>query len=119
MIQYFGERWDAPRVDNAIEVATPVGQKCLYCTEPVEDGDRGLMTPYVRDVDGEASSGIAPVHMECDLRMAIGNVAHLQGRCRCHTTEPAGEPPKSFRDEARETLAWVNAERARRGLAPM
>jgi hypothetical protein len=108
---YFGERWDAPRVDDATQIETPIGQKCLYCTESIKDGDRGLLMPWA-DVD---SSGIAPVHMECDLRMGVGDVAHLEGQCGSRDLAEA----RSWREEAREVLAWFNGKRALQGRLPL
>jgi hypothetical protein len=117
---FFGDRWDAPQVDDATQVDTPVGQSCLFCAEPIEPGDRGLLRHYVRDIGPTDVDGIGPVHMECDLRMGLGIVAHLEGRCSC-AGAPAVEPPgrPSFRVEARETLTWINARRAARGAGPL
>lgn len=125
MTHFFGERWDAPRVDDAIHVPTPVGDPCLYCREPIEAADRGVLVTYAdRDVDGELVGGIAPVHMECDLRMNLGTAGHLRGDCTCrkpmtvHEDVP-GIVEKTFRQEARETLAAVNVDRALRGRGPL
>lgn len=118
MTQFFGERWDAPRADNASPVPTPVGEPCLHCREPIEDGDRGLLMPYVTDiVDGKPIGGTEPVHMECDLR-TLGNVYHYGGQCRyigdCHQHETG-----TWRDQGRELLAYINQQRAQQGMGPM
>jgi hypothetical protein len=78
---FFGERWDAPAVDHAQQVATPVGQKCLDCTDPIEEGDRGLLIGTVRTgLNGEHVGSIEPIHAECMLRETQG---HLYGLCHC------------------------------------
>jgi hypothetical protein len=103
---FFGDRWDAPQVDDATQVNTPVGRQCLYCAEPVEQDDRGLLRYY------SLGTPPAPVHMECDLRMSLGSVAHLEGRCSCNC-QYAATSSKTFREQARETLAWINRMRGR------
>lgn len=80
-VLFFGERWDAPVVDDATQVSTPVGQPCYVCDEAVVDGDRGFVRPTVRMVDGEPTAAAEPVHAECDLRMVMG---HQVGVCPCN-----------------------------------
>jgi hypothetical protein len=73
---YFGPRWDAPVVDHAQQVPTPVGLACYDCEEPVVEGDRGLLR------------GGRPVHAECDLRRVMG---HQVGYCSCTGCPPTRE----------------------------
>lgn len=115
MIQFFGERWDAPQVDPpAVQVPTPVGETCLHCGEPIGGGvgDRGLLRLAIR-ADG---AGIEPVHMECDLRMTLGGLDHLAGRCLCtgRGHEADGEAGTA-REEALAVLDWWNRRRASQG----
>ena len=78
---FFGERWDAPVVDDAVPTPTPVGQVCYDCCEPVVDGDRGFVRVVARMVGGKLTGGSAePVHAECDLRSVVG---HDVGICPC------------------------------------
>lgn len=121
---YFGERWDAPLLDGRIhQVPTPVGDHCLYCTEPIEAGDRGLLRACIRDnasLNGLTDGSVEPVHLECELRSVIGPVEHLEGRCSCSTRNAGSEAPvTSFRDDARAVLAHINEERRRAGRGPM
>ena len=111
-VQFFGTRWDAPVVDNAVEAPIPVGELCLYCDEPIETGDRGLFTTYVDlGADGKPESHARAVHMECNLRASVGSLAHLEGRCSCH----GGTDYEGYsRANARAVLTWVN-ENWRRG----
>ena len=118
--RWFGRRWDAPMLDdNVVEVPVPAGQPCMYCGELIAAGDCGLMRIALGGTAKEPTASLKPAHMECDLRTMIGDVAHIEGRCRCSgvTTEP--EPAVSFRDEARATLAHVNQLRATQGRPPM
>ncbi len=115
---YFGDRWDAPQVDDATPVETPVGQNCLFCAEPVVAGDRGLIRAYVDVVDGEVVDGVAPVHMECDLRQALGNVYHYSGQCR-HVGECQHHITGSWRQEGHALLAFVNEQRAGHGMGSL
>lgn len=118
MIQFFGDRWDAPQVDPPAEqVPTPVGQVCLHCTEPIEAGDRGLLRLAIRT--GGAS--IEPTHMECDLRMTLGGMDHLAGRCSCtgRGHEHGGTTYATARAEALAVLGWWNQRRADQGSPPL
>lgn len=121
---YFGDRWDSGIFDDVEPVAvdTPVGQRCAFCAHPIETGDRGLMRPVVRDLDGRWQAVPEPAHAECDLRMALGGPAHLQGLCSCHggPGDPPDEAPdEDFRDQARAVLDIINAVRAEQGRPPM
>ena len=78
---FFGQRWDAPIVDDARPTPTPVGQLCYDCCEPVQDGDRGFLRAVVRiGDDGQPFGSAEPVHAECDLRGVLG---HQVGVCHC------------------------------------
>jgi hypothetical protein len=82
---FFGERWDAPIVDDARQVATPAGASCYDCAEPIEDGDRGFVRATVL-ADGTGQIGY--VHAECDLRSTCGCMAGLCG-CTGHPSNRA------------------------------
>jgi hypothetical protein len=73
---YFGPRWDAPMLDDAVRAKTPIGQPCLFCAEPIEGGDQGFMTIVVGTDDPEPQ----PAHAECQ---ALGIVGHDFGVCSC------------------------------------
>lgn len=105
MTTYFGTRWDAPLVDDATQVSTPVGQPCQMCTSPIADGDRGLLMGCVRLVDGEQVGSVEPVHTECLL---LDTVGHSFGVCGC---TGAGRT----RADGLRLLEVLNADRAARG----
>lgn len=75
----FGELWDAPVCDDAIQVVTPIGQPCYWCGELVAAGDRGFLRPTVK----AEKASLEPIHRECDLRSVVGSMAHQEGRCSC------------------------------------
>jgi len=74
---YFGEFWDVPSTEGASQVPTPVGQKCLDCTEEIAKGDRGYIMPAFRS---PAMFELLPVHRECQL---LGVIGHNYGWCSC------------------------------------
>jgi len=106
----FGPAWDAPSCEYADLVATPVGEPCLECEEPILDGDRGMVMPFVHDRNGVAVGTWAPMHLECYLR---GTMSHLYEQCRCYV------PGRSLREEARATLGAINVARAEEGFGPL
>lgn len=75
----FGDWERSPRADDADFIETPVGQKCLLCGEPVQEGDTGEMmaTLGLLDVNG---TGVSPCHREC---LILNTVGHLVGVCNC------------------------------------
>lgn len=104
-MQFFGERWDAPAFEQAVEVPVPVGQTCLLCTETIEAADSGIVTPYI---DARGARRDSPVHIECHLRSVLGTVSHLEHRCSCVTGRKADDfTSATFREEARDTLLWL------------
>jgi hypothetical protein len=119
-VLFFGERWDAPQLDyNTVQVDAPVGRACLHCGEPVEAGDRGLMRLTMRGTRENPVATQEPAHMECDLRMGLGSLAHMEGRCRCCTGIDSEPSSWTAREEALAVLAHVNQLRAAGGRAPM
>lgn len=73
---FFGPRWDAPVVDHADQVATPVGEPCALCDRPIVDGDQGTLGVHL-DTDGPRA---APIHRGCLLGDTMG---HYFGVCSC------------------------------------
>ena len=75
---YFGERWGVPALDNAEQVATPVGVPCIWCEHEIQDGERGYMRPHWSDDPGEIQ--MLPSHRGCELASSVG---HLFKVCSC------------------------------------
>lgn len=66
-MSWFGPSWGAPICDPGDHVATPIGRPCLRCGKLIVDGDQGLVSPYVRLVDGVTKATIEPTHIDCFL----------------------------------------------------
>lgn len=105
--QFFGARGDAPIYEDAIPVATPVGQDCYDCGEPITDGDDGWLRPYGYLPDGTDNVAflkwrLSPIHRECDLLLVLG---HLVNVCPCN----AEWSQRPRREQAREAIRrWDN-----------
>jgi hypothetical protein len=101
--RYFGDPWDAPFVEDALRVPTPVGEPCLTCDEPIAEGDQGMVTSYLYEgFNGALAQREAAQHREC---MLLGVVGYLAGQCQCF-------PGKgSLRERGRATVAWAEANR--------
>jgi hypothetical protein len=97
MHRWFGTSWGAPVCRDEPQVATPVGQPCVHCGEPIRDGDQGVVMPC-----GEADGSwrVAPLHVECHLRMILGGANHLRGNCTCCGGTLPSDPPGLTRREA-------------------
>lgn len=76
---YFGERWDAPAFDEAIEVDTPVGEPCGLCEVKIKLGDQGTTMRFAYD----GGPAVRSVHLGCMLRSVLGSPDHLLGKCSC------------------------------------
>ena len=61
---------------------------CGYCDEPIAEGD---LAPTLG----------MPLHYECNLRLIIGPVAHLEHRCSCFVPGSVeADPPHLTRRQA-------------------
>lgn len=78
--EYFGEPWDAPALDDATWVPTPVGEQCEICHEAIVSGDRGWIRGAVRTVSGLLAASTAVLHAECEVLTIVG---HSVGVCFC------------------------------------
>lgn len=109
---YFGQRWDAPAFDDAIEQEPPVGDTCGQCEESIEQGDSGTWQTFILGGPDDWNPQVRPVHIECWVRAGLGSPAHLRGQCSCAGHE---EPPddRSWRDQGREVVRMV---REREGI---
>jgi hypothetical protein len=118
MTLYFGEAWDAPVFDGGQvrQVETPVGEACMYCFEPVADGDRGYMEVAVARVEGGHRMSHRPLHRECQLCSVLGNFAHVQGLCQYvgHCEKLLAESGRTLRQDALAAWAWVHSMHAAR-----
>jgi len=76
---------------------------CAWCEEPILPGER-------------IHTSIEPAaHLPCGLRMILGSVAHVQGRCRCFvkgSTESDPEGMTKRQAAAAAVKAYFEAEDA-------
>lgn len=82
MRAFFGKRHDAPVYDGAVEQLIPVGAICLWCDEPIEEGDDGFYMPALTSAHGWI---LTAQHRECEMRAVIGSLAHQRKECHCFT----------------------------------
>lgn len=107
----FGGSWTADG-GHDVAVPTPVGQPCLWCGEPIAEGDQGQVMPVVQG-DGRGAV-LRPAHRECVLRSVMGSVAHMEGRCSCF----GGDDPddvdggSGWRREGLALDAWLRRNAA-------
>lgn len=100
-MKYFGEPWPSGVCDGGQRVDTPVGDKCLLCTEPIEAGHQGSFM-----FDG-FSFHPRPVHRECSLREVVGGIGHLEDHHRWCQHEHDPDGGRSYRQSALEVWTWV------------
>ena len=104
---WFGTPWpsgvcyaDDGRLLAEMRKETPVGEACLLCDEPIEDGDRGQAFPCLTAADVPPT--VRHTHAECALRNVVGSVEHLDGKCTCRDPD---RHARSYRSEALEVWA--------------
>lgn len=104
--QWFGPAPFGPICDNIEKVETPVGEACSWCLELIAPEDSGIVMMHF---DGLRSSR-RPIHLECDARMLIGSLAHLQRRCSCFTGCKEAPLGMTKREEARRVWAAMKPQ---------
>lgn len=68
-MKWFGASWGAPVCTEPDRVATPLGERCGHCDEPVVEGDYGLALPFAGGQEDPRTS--IPYHHGCFME-AIG-----------------------------------------------
>jgi hypothetical protein len=113
---WFGEPWwsyvcydEAGELLMQARVPFPEGESCMWCEEAFAAGDSGERRACFR----REGPTVEHIHKECTLRMTVGCVAHLEGRCSCHGGADYTEPGLTKRQDALATWDWVNARKAR------
>lgn len=71
---------------------------CDWCEEPITDGDK-----FIRSAE-EDGQRRRPFHMECIMRLIIGNAAHQMRECACFGGARGDEPNLTKRQQARLAL---------------
>jgi len=75
---------------------------CGFCGEAIEPGQR-------------APSHGEPLHHECQMRLVVGSVAHIERRCGCYVAgSTESDPPHmTLREAARAALVLYNVRQLR------
>jgi hypothetical protein len=95
MMRWFGNDWGAQLCRDLEHVDTPVGEKCAWCGEVLEETDSGVTMPAISE-----KPTIAAFHAECSMRMAVGGVNHQVGNCTCCGGTMPPDPPGMSKREA-------------------
>jgi hypothetical protein len=100
----FGEGWFPVEMERT---ETPVGVLCLYCQEPIAEGDQGVLMPYL------GNDGVSEVaeHRACLVRMTIGSVGHLKRTCSCYGGTEEDPPELTRRQGAEAALLYLLTEK--------
>lgn len=80
--------------DELPPIEAPIGERCMFCLQEIEEGDNGLVQP----------GGGRVMHRECTLRSNIGGIGHLVDHRRYCRGELGVDAGLSFRTSA--LLVW-------------
>lgn len=97
---WFGASWGAPLNGDCERQATPTGEPCLRCGEPIENWASGVVQSCVT-TEGASRR---PLHLECFVRGTFGSVGHLRGRCSCFGGDEEDPPGMTRREAARASV---------------
>lgn len=101
---YFGEPWPSGVCDDGRRVATPVGEPCASCGEPIEEDSQGSFLVNGHD---PALPRFLPQHRECSLRVVLGGIGHLEDHdfwCGVMHDPDGG---RTRRQSGQEVWRWV------------
>ncbi|MGE5611047.1 MAG: hypothetical protein ACM359_17485 [Bacillota bacterium] len=95
MLKVFGDtiQTKTDESETLPRVQTPVGSHCLWCAEPIREGDGGYMVPSIGQTD-------QPCHLACFIRQLVGSVAHQQRQCSCYGGSGEDDPALTRRQAA-------------------
>lgn len=103
-MDWFGPAPFSPACLDTTHAATPVGDACVWCEEPVAAGESGYLVPYI----GDGPVRLVAYHVECLLRCTLGSVAHLEHRCSCYVPGAVcGDPPELTKRQAAQAAERV------------
>ena len=80
-MKWFGVTWGAPINDDCEHAATPVGEPCSKCPEPIGLHDRGVIIPAFIAPErepGAPATGLVsawshrPMHLRCFMEEVLG-----------------------------------------------
>lgn len=100
-MKVFGEKWAHEDLETC---ATPVGEPCLYCEEPIAEGDKGVVMPFT----DESGTREVPEHRECFMRSIFGSLGHLTGTCSCYGGKNEDPPDMTVRQAAKAAADFID-----------
>lgn len=102
---FFGEPWPSGVCDTGVQVPTPVGELCVNCDEPIEEGQQGTFIGVMRDAQRVS---FQPSHKECSLRAVLGGIAHIRKTPDC-PCQGGNDPDGGYsrRDSALLVWEWI------------
>jgi hypothetical protein len=88
-------------------------EHCERCGEPIDEGQQS------EDLVSFSGGRFGHYHRDCAMRMVIGGLNHLRGRCMCCGGDQPPDPPElSKREAARQACELFRLQNAeRRGQA--
>ena len=78
-MKFFGEPWPSGVCEEGTQIATPIGERCTTCKEPIAHGDRGTREIVIIHRNDEADLAFRSScysHRECSLRAVLGGIGH-------------------------------------------
>lgn len=102
--EWFGPEPWAPICDALQRGPTPTGCSCEWCHEEIVMGDCGL---FILHLGQKCERRI--FHRECQMRMVVGSLAHVEVRCSC--VGGSDERPRGMTMRQEAIAVW---ERVRR-----
>lgn len=105
-MKWFGESWGAPICKPEDHAEAPVGEPCIHCEEPIQEGDKGIITPFLTDwVDKDTFvEKEVPYHYACFMRNIVGSLAHINKTCSCFGGTEEDPPDMTKREAAEAAL---------------
>ncbi len=112
-IRWFGEPWNNTLcAETEYQIPAPVESKCIECTRPIEEKDRGVVTACSPSIWGSwdllvdnQSRSVCSYHLLCFLEQVVGGEPSYRVRQRMNF--------KVTDDFAKEKESFVEPERGR------
>lgn len=107
-MNFFGEPWPSGTCDDGTQVATPVGEHCELCDEPIQIFDQGSFIGTMHGEEGQWVISQAPVHKECSLRSVLGGIGHLENHLAWCVEKHDPDAGLGYRASAIMVWGWVS-----------
>jgi hypothetical protein len=103
---YFGAAWPSGVCDDGVQVPTPVGEFCAFCSEAIEPEHQGSFIGAY-----ETPPYLQPVHRECSLRSVLGGIGHHRDHAVWCIIEGDPDAGMSYRESSLAVWDWVVEQR--------